>query len=155
MKTVSGEFKIKNGQIYFTPAVENFIRLNEGRDGDVTFKLVNQRDVKYWRHKYYRSALLPSIAAESFSGDNFEAHLYLKKRFLFIPAGSVSEIPDKHKNSRSMFVFDGDVLRGVIPSCGDISDDDMRAFVIKVEAVLFDTQASLTAGQMELRKKAF
>lgn len=153
MRTFSTDFEIKDGMIYFD--AYEFIRKNESKSGDVKFKIVLEKNVRYFRHKYYRSAILPAIAEESFSGDKFEAHLYLKKRFLFIPAGAVSEIPEQHKNSRSMFVFDGDVLRGVIPSCGNISDDDMREFIIKTESVLFETQASLTAGQMELRKKAF
>jgi hypothetical protein len=153
MRSKITDFKIEGGRIKFE--AEEFIRLNEGKSGEIKLKIVSDKNVKHHRHRYYRGAVLPLIAEESFSGDLFEAHIYLKKRFLFIRAESLSEIPERHKNSASIFIFDGEALRGVIPSCGNLTDDEMRQYVIQVEGLMFDLQASLTADQINLRKKCF
>ena len=157
MKTLTYEFKIIDGKFTceYGSEFEKFKSDNEGRSGDMTLKIIRERNVMYWRHKYYRSVLLPLIAAESFSGDDFEAHIFLKKKYLFVKCELFSEVPAVHKEDRTMFVFGtDDRFRGFIPSTGNLTDDEMHKYLYQIEGLINDIQAGYTDSQREIRQKA-
>ena len=153
MKTLTTEFTVKNGRLI--AQLDSFLLANEGKEGELKLKIINTDKVMYWRHKYYRSILLPYIAQESFSGDDFQAHIELKKMFLFVPVHEYREIPERYKNERTMFLFEASgSLNGLVPSTGDLSDEEMKKYILQVEGIMLELQISLTEQEMITRNKA-
>ena len=153
MKTLTTEFTVKNGRLI--AQLDSFLLANEGKEGELKLKIVNTDKVMYWRHKYYRSVLLPYIAQESFSGDDFQAHIEIKKMFLFVPVFEYRDIPERYKNEKTMFLFEASgSLKGLIPSTGDLTDEEMKKYILQVEGIMLELQISLTEHEMITRKKA-
>ena len=153
MKTLTTEFAVKNGRLI--AQLDSFLLANEGKEGELKLKIVNTDKVMYWRHKYYRSILLPYIAQESFSGDDFQAHIELKKMFLFVPVQKYAEVPERYRNDKTNFMFSAEnKLCGFLPSTGDLTDEEMRQYILQVEGIMLDLQISLTEQEMITRNKA-
>ena len=129
MRSLTTEFTIKNGRLI--AQLDSFLLANEGKEGELKLKIVNTDKVAYWRHKYYRSILLPYIAQESFSGDDFQAHIEMKQKFLFVPVFEYRDIPERYKNEKTMFLFEASgSLKGLIPSTGDLTDEEMKQYIL-------------------------
>jgi len=156
-KTFSTTFTITEGRIKYDSLLDfdKFKQFHEGKTGELTYKIVDTSKPLYWMHKLYRGVYLIYIARESFSDDVFKAHLELKKMFLMVKCTEYSEIPDKFKNDKTMFIFDKDNLAGYIPSLGDIHIDKMRDYLFKLEGLIVDLQISLTADEAEIRRRAY
>ncbi len=153
MKTLTTEFTIKNGRLI--AQLDSFLLANEGKEGELKLKIVNTDKVAYWRHKYYRSVLLPYIAVESYDSDNFKAHIELKKMFLFVPVFEYRDIPERYKNEKTMFLFEASgSLKGLIPSTGDLTDEEMKQYILQVEGIMLELQISLTEHEIITRNKA-
>lgn len=153
MRTLTTEFTIKNGRLI--AQLDTFLLANEGKEGELKLKIVNTDKVEYWRHKYYRSILLPYIAQESFSGDDFQAHIEMKKMFLFVPVFEYRDIPERYKNEKTMFLFEASgSLKGLIPSTGDLTDEEMKQYILQVEGIMLELQISLTEQEIITRNKA-
>lgn len=153
MRSLTTEFTIKNGRLI--AQLDRFLLANEGKEGELKLKIINTDKVMYWRHKYYRSILLPYIAQESFSGDDFQAHIELKKMFLFTPVNEYSGIPERFRTDRTNFIFDNDNnLKGFLPSTGDLTDEEMKKYILQVEGIMLELQISLTEHEMITRNKA-
>jgi len=153
MRNLTTEFTIKNGRL--VAQLDSFLLANEGKEGELKLKIVNTDKVMYWRHKYYRSILLPYIAQESFSGDDFQAHIEMKQKFLFVPVFEYRDIPERHKNEKTMFLFEASgSLKGLIPSTGDLTDEEMKQYILQVEGIMLDLQISLTEQEIITRSKA-
>lgn len=153
MRSLTTEFTIKNGRLI--AQLDGFLKANEGKEGELKLKIVNTDKVMYWRHKYYRSILLPYIAQESFSGDDFQAHIELKKMFLFVPVQEYAEIPGRYKTDRTNFLFNAESkLCGFLPSTGDLTDEEMKKYILQVEGIMLELQISLTEQEMITRNKA-
>jgi hypothetical protein len=153
-KSVTVDFKIEKGRLVYT-GLDSFLNYHDGKAGSLTVKIVSNNDVSYWRHKYYRSALLPYIAEESYDSDDLKAHISLKKIFLFQNCTEFAEIPDKHRDERTMFYFTGDELTGYVPSLSNITDEEMRGFLLSVEAIMLELQISMSQADINMREKAF
>ena len=153
MRTLTTEFTIKNGRL--VAQLDAFLLANEGKEGELKLKIVNTDKVAYWRHKYYRSILLPYIAQESFSGDDFQAHIEMKQKFLFVPVFEYRDIPERYKNEKTMFLFEASgSLKGLIPSTGDLTDEEMKQYILQVEGIMLELQISLTEHEIITRNKA-
>lgn len=126
-----------------------------GELAEVTIKIIKKDKPEYWQHKYLNGCVIPALAEESFSGDVFLCTLEMKKRFLKIDCCGYEEVPEKHRDSRTMFIFNqNEELIGYIPSRANIDPDMMKTFIRDVESLLFETQASLSNEAYEYRKKA-
>ena len=146
MKSIESHFKIQRGQIVFLndespPELRELIEKNEGRRGIREIR-IEEDSVKYYQHKYYRGYLLPPIARECFDGDEFKTHIEMKKRFLWREVKEYQEIPRKHRD-RCIPVWkiteDGEeLLIGYLPSTGDLTEREMREYIILVEQFSFD-----------------
>ena len=153
MRSLTTEFTIKNGRLI--AQLDTFLLANEGKEGELKLKIVNTDKVMYWRHKYYRSVLLPYIAVESYDSDNFKAHIELKKMFLFVPVQEYSEIPERYRTDRTNFLFNAESkLCGFLPSTGDLTDEEMKQYILQVEGIMLELQISLTEQEIITRSKA-
>jgi hypothetical protein len=132
-----------------------FLNKWTGKTAEPTVKVIRDDKPEYWQHKYLNGCVIPALAEESFSGDVFLCTLEMKKRFLKIDCCGYEEVPEKHRDERTMFIFDSqENLVGYIPSRANIDPDEMKRFILDVEGLLFETQASLNKNAYEIRKKA-
>lgn len=153
VKTLTTEFTIKNGRLI--AQLDRFLLANEGKEGELKLKIVNTDKVMYWRHKYYRSILLPYIAQESYDGHKFKAHMEMKKKFLYMPCSEYAEIPERHLTDKTNFLFDyKDQLKAYLPSTGNLTDEEMKKYILQVEGIVLELQISLTDSEMITRNKA-
>lgn len=147
-------------KIFISPDLDSvdiakFLHNHIGETAEVTVKVIRDDKPEYWQHKYLNGCVIPALAEESFSGDVFLCTLEMKKRFLKIDCCGYEEVPEKHRDERTMFIFDSqENLVGYIPSRANIDPDEMKRFILDVEGLLFETQASLNKNAYEIRKKA-
>ena len=146
MKAIETHFKIQGGKLVFLnpenpPELQELIEQNEGRRGVREIR-IEEDSVKYSQHKYYRGYLIPPIARGCFDGDEFKAHIEMKKRFLCREVHEYAEIPRK-RQGRCIPIWkitpDGEeLLIGYLPSTGDLTEREMREYIILVEQFSFD-----------------
>lgn len=164
MKSIETHFKVQRGNIVFLndphpPELQKLIEKNEGRRGVREIR-IEEDSVAYHQHKFYRGYLIPPIAEAAFDGDEFQAHIEMKKRFLFREIHEYGEIPRKHQ-SRCIPVWritpDGEeVLIGYLPSTGDLTKDEMRDYIQRVEKFSDEMgMYALTGEGIEARNMAY
>lgn len=157
---LTGNIRIKNGEIKyldsFKERLAEFKKQNEGKGGEIIVSIF-EKDIEYHRHKYYRGFILPEIADAAFDGDQFEAHIAMKRKFMYTAVSRLADIPSKH---RGRCIIDQEKIInaegkeeiktvGYMPSMGDISDKEAREYILKVEAFCF---SDLQIGIPENRK---
>ena len=139
----------------FNNQIIPFLNNHIGKLAEFTVKVIKDDKPEYWQHKYLNGVLIPIIARESYSNDIFACSMELKKRFLIINCDSYDEIPPKHKENRTMYLFNQDEeIIGYIPSRANLNFEDMQKFIIQVEGLMMDLQASLNKDDMEIRRRA-
>jgi len=154
---ISFQFRVIDGEMFFNKSdyqkrMKMFLEVFEGEEGSLNIEIF--AGVKYYRHKYYRSILLPAIAREMGQGTDYVHHMMLKPRFLLEKAGSFEEIP-KRFLSKSRFAYNnkfdsgtGELVYdeqgnpvqeivGYVPSMADISDRRAKQYLQDVEAFFY------------------
>ena len=157
--------KIKDCKIDFSP-LQSYIERNDGKG--FVLKLEAGDNVQYWQHKYYRSCLLPALANHYGEKSLQFFHDYtLKPTFYeqstgkrFIPVEGYDEIPKKHQaGSRKIEVdtaLNKVIIMGYIPSCADMTEKEMRQYILFCEDLLFNFIGGSMDGfiDIEMRKNA-
>ena len=145
LKKIITYFRVQKGQFVFLNRniddFQKFLEDNEGKKGVREYR-IEEEDVKYYQHKYYRGYLIPPIAKECFDNDEYRAHVEMKKMFLFMDIQDYEKIPVKLK-ARCIPIWKNldtgeDILIGILPSTGDLSKNDMREYMLKVENFGFE-----------------
>lgn len=154
---------IENGVIKYKDAdfkdkIEKFKSVNEFQDIEITF--ANASSVEFFQHKYYRGYLLPDAAHFYGEKDTEYVHIFvLKKDFLMerIDDNDVKSIPARFRKRCILLSekrikvdelgevqvdengneIEHDVIWAYIPSTADLTYQEMKIFIDKVEHRLF------------------
>jgi hypothetical protein len=140
--------------------LNEFRDFNRNKKGVVIYR-IDPETTQHYQHKYYRGYLVPPLARESFSDDESDAHDYLKEKFLFFPVKKTSDIPEKYRsrcNKYYHYTFDKETgeekrtIVGFTPSTGDLTKDEFKQYIKKVELFINDIVG--TGLAKELNKEA-
>ena len=135
--------RIQYRDIDYTKKIHKFKEQNEGEKINVTIE--KYETPEYFQHKYYRGYLLPDVAKAYGERDTEYVHRFeLKKDFALIPVDSAEDIPQKYKSKCVVYVqdveIDGEIktrVAGYSKSCADMTYDEMKEYILKVEHRLF------------------
>ena len=158
--------KIKDCKIDFSP-LQSYIEQNDGKG--FVLKLEAGNNVKFWQHQYYRGFLWKALADNYGEKNYYYFHDYILKPLYyekttgksFIPAEGYNNIPEKHQaGSRKIEFFTEEegkaIIMGYIPSCADMTQKEMRGFILFCEDILCDFYewSRETLEKNEVRKNA-
>ncbi|MBV6342413.1 hypothetical protein [Candidatus Magnetobacterium casense] len=148
---------------YETPGwrekLEEFKAHNEGKNIEITFEMVDSP--LHYLFKYYWGYLLPDLAFAMGERNKFKTHLFCKMMHNLINVSTVDEIPKKYfkrgwvklnmeevQDPTSIehllatirgviIIFENNELVAYIPSCADLTHQEMKDYTVKVEHYLF------------------
>jgi len=138
--------KIEYYDFDFRKKIDDFKAGKDGKNINIIFQPADS--VEYYQMKFYRGYLLPDVA--HFMGEkdsNYVHNFVLKKDFLLvkIDLNDVKSIPARYRARCILLceqrdIGDGelkDVIWAYIPSTADLTYDEMKVFIEKVEHRLF------------------
>lgn len=161
---MSGElksmFNIRGGRLSVSHGLEEalvkFIGENEGKRGEITYK-IDEDSVRHHQFKYYYGYLLKDVCHSWGERDEYAVDLYLKRRFLFQPvsSGDWKDIPRKHAGRCIVIMRGENTVAGYVPSKTTLTKKEMHQFILQVEDMLFhDIGGEIRPQSIPFRKAA-
>ena len=110
------------------------LKANDGQYGECVFEIIDR--VQHFQHKYYRGPLIDEICGKVGERDTEYIHFEMKKKFLYREVESAKDIKSRYRGRCIVFMNDNAEVKAYIPSTGDLTFEEMRDYILKVEEFL-------------------